>query len=87
MEKSMGLMEKDGIYIVAGVMVGGGKWYLRRFRCDITYWIKTWPDECGTMPPGAGPTELCPSPETLRDCAYVCASQQIASKYLWIFHH
>ena len=28
MEEGMGLMEKDGTYIVAGVMVGGGKWYL-----------------------------------------------------------
>ncbi len=30
-----GLMEKDGTYIVAGVMVGGGKWYLRCFRCGM----------------------------------------------------
>ena len=28
-----GLMEKDGTYIVAGVMVGGGRWYLRCFIC------------------------------------------------------
>ena len=28
MEKGMGLMEKDGTYIVAGVMIGWGKWYL-----------------------------------------------------------
>ena len=26
-------MEKDGTYIVEGVMVGGGKWYLPCFRC------------------------------------------------------
>ena len=30
-----GLMEKDGTYIVAGVMVGGGKWYLRCFRDGV----------------------------------------------------
>ena len=30
-----GLMENDGTYIVVGVMVGGGKWYLRSFRCGM----------------------------------------------------
>ena len=30
-----GLMEKDGTYIVAGVMVGGRKWYLRCFMWDL----------------------------------------------------
>ena len=29
MEKGIRLMEKDGTYFVACVMVGGGKWYLR----------------------------------------------------------
>ena len=28
-------MEKDCRYIVAGVIVGGGKWYLRCFRCGV----------------------------------------------------
>ena len=31
------LMEKDDTYIVAGVMVGGGKWYLWCFRCFFLY--------------------------------------------------
>ena len=34
-----GIMEKDGIYIVAGVMVGGGKWYLHCFRCDVLFFF------------------------------------------------
>ena len=29
MGRVWGLMEKDGTYVVAGVMVGGGKLYLR----------------------------------------------------------
>ena len=27
--------EKDGTYIVAGVIIGVGKWYLRYFRCGV----------------------------------------------------
>ena len=30
-----GLMKKDGTYIIADVMAGGGKWYLRYFRCGV----------------------------------------------------
>ena len=29
------LIEKDLTYIVAGVMVSGGKWYLWCFRCGV----------------------------------------------------
>ena len=28
----MGVSRKDGTYCVAGVMIGGRKWYLRCFR-------------------------------------------------------
>ena len=35
MEKVMGLVKKDGIYIVAGVMVDKGKWYLRCFTLGL----------------------------------------------------
>ena len=35
MEKVRGLMVKDGTYIMAGVMVGGGKWYLQWFRYGV----------------------------------------------------
>ena len=37
--KIWGLMEKVGTYIVAGVMVGGGKWYLRCFRCSVVSFV------------------------------------------------
>ena len=32
-----GLMEKDDTYIVADVMVGGGKWYLLCFKCGVEW--------------------------------------------------
>ena len=32
-------MEKDGPYTVAGVMVGGGKWYLGCFRVGMVSFV------------------------------------------------
>ena len=32
-------MEKGGTYIVAGVMVGGGKLYLQCFKCSVVSFV------------------------------------------------
>ena len=54
MEKGIGFMEKNGTYIVAVVMVSGGKWYLRCFRWGLvsfflfevldgfSVWVEVW---------------------------------------------
>ncbi len=39
MKKDMGINGRRGAYVATIVMVGGGKWYLRCFRCGMVSFV------------------------------------------------